>query len=156
MDDSDRRARFEAFVDEHEPRLRRALVAAYGPVSGRDATATALGWAWEHWDRLAAIERPTAYLYRVGQTSLRARKEGAPDLTTLTMANGTPEVEPRLMAALRDLTDQQRTAVVLVHGYGYGLTEAADVLGVGISTLRNHLARGLARLRDDLEVEIDA
>ncbi len=41
---------FEAFVRDAEPRLRRALVAAYGPEQGRDAAAEALAYAWEHWD----------------------------------------------------------------------------------------------------------
>ena len=39
---------FETFFAETEPRLRRALVAAYGPERGRDAAAEALAYAWEH------------------------------------------------------------------------------------------------------------
>jgi DNA-directed RNA polymerase specialized sigma24 family protein len=40
---------FSQFVTEVEPRLRRALVALRGAEAGRDATAEALAWAWEHW-----------------------------------------------------------------------------------------------------------
>jgi hypothetical protein len=43
-------AKFEHFVHDIEPRLRRALVAAYGSQRGREATAEALSWAWENWD----------------------------------------------------------------------------------------------------------
>jgi len=43
-----RAAEFEGFVRESEPRLRRALVAAYGFEEGRDATAEALAYGWEH------------------------------------------------------------------------------------------------------------
>jgi DNA-directed RNA polymerase specialized sigma24 family protein len=59
---------FEAFVRNTEPRLRRALVAAYGPEQGRDAAAEALAYAWEHWDRLRQMANAPGYLFRVGQT----------------------------------------------------------------------------------------
>lgn len=47
---------FTEFVREAEPRLRRALVVAWGGDRGREATAQALAWAWEHWDRLSGME----------------------------------------------------------------------------------------------------
>ncbi len=50
-------AEFEGFVRGSEPRLRRALVAAYGFEDGRDATAEALPYAWEHWERTGDAER---------------------------------------------------------------------------------------------------
>ena len=59
---------FEAFVAAHETRLRRALVAAYGIERGREALAEALAYAWEHWERVAAMEHPVPYLFRVGQS----------------------------------------------------------------------------------------
>ena len=59
---SDRR--FAAFVADAEPRLRMALVAAYGPVDGREAAVDALSWAWENWDRLQEMANPVGYLYR--------------------------------------------------------------------------------------------
>jgi len=40
---------FELFALDVEPRLRRALVAAYGSDRGREAAAEALAYAWEHW-----------------------------------------------------------------------------------------------------------
>jgi DNA-directed RNA polymerase specialized sigma24 family protein len=42
-------------------------------------------------------------------------------------------------------------AVVLVHGFGYPLAEAAGVLDCSVSTLRNHLDRGLTHFRHDLD-----
>ena len=74
---------FTAFVGKAEPRLRRALVATYGPVVGREAALDALSWAWEHWQRLAPMANPVGYLYRVGQTAARrhttSRPGAAPD-----------------------------------------------------------------------------
>lgn len=143
---------FVAWYKVVEPRLRLALMAAYGHERGREATAEALAWAWEHQERLAGLERPVAYLYRVGQTRTRVRR--------LRILYGRPEwpepwVEPSLGSALASLSPHQRMAVVLVHGYGWTLVEVADLLGVKVTTVQNHLDRGLARLRSVLEVPPD-
>src|SRR6266496_70048 len=68
---SDDRVAFERFVREVEPRLGRALAAAYGFEDGRDATAEALAYAWQHWQRLQHIANLPGYLFRVGQTRSR-------------------------------------------------------------------------------------
>ncbi len=64
---------FADFVKLHEPKLRIALMSAYGPERGRDATAEALAYGWEHWDRVRGMDEPVGYLCRVGQS-----KSGAP------------------------------------------------------------------------------
>ena len=69
FDENERNRDFERFVAGTELRLRRALTASYGPVVGRDAAVDALSWAWEHWERLQAMDNPVGYLYRVGQTA---------------------------------------------------------------------------------------
>lgn len=146
---------FEAFVRSAEPRLRHALVAAYGPDLGRNAALDALSWAWEHWDRVQGMANPIGYLYRVGQTAARrAQPRAVPFLPTVAQP-GLPDVEPGLVGALGRLSEQQRAAVVLVHAFGWTIREAADLVGVGPSTLQTHLARGMARLRSILEVHGD-
>lgn len=146
-------SRFEEFFESTEPRLRRALMAAYGFERGREATAAALEWAWEHRDQLASIEQPLGYLYRVGQSRSRARRHA--------VLHGRPEwpepwFEPELASAMRALTERQRVTVVLVHGYSWTLAEVAELLGLKVTTVQNHLERGLARLRARLEVTPDA
>ena len=66
-----------------------------------------------------------------------------------------PWVEPGLPRALNTLSERQRVAVVLVCGFGWQLREVADLLGVKTTTVQNHVERGLARLRLDLEVIAD-
>jgi len=66
---------FEAFVRIAEPRLSRALAAAYGFEDSQDATAEALAYAFEHWDRLQHIKNLPGYLFRVGQTRARRRRQ---------------------------------------------------------------------------------
>jgi RNA polymerase sigma factor (sigma-70 family) len=138
-------AAFEAFFRETEPRLRRALVAAYGPDLGRDAASEALTYAWEHWERLSQMANLPGYLYRVGQTR-GARSKRQPVLHD---RPSWPEYqfEPGLPAALAALSERQRLAVVLVHGYGYTLQEVAELTGLRKGSVQTHAARGLARLR---------
>lgn len=143
-------ATFSAFVADAEPRLRRALVAIRGIDDGRDAVAEAFAWAWQHWDRVEAMDNPVGYLYRVGQSRSRNRLDGhlpAPDHGRI------PEVEPRLDDALASLSETQRTVVVLVHGCGWTYTEVADALDIAKSSVGTHLSRALDRLRAALEVD---
>ena len=144
---------FEDFVLATQPQLSRALAAAYGFEDGQDATAEALAYAFEHWDRLQHVANLPGYLFRVGQTRGRRRRQR--------VLYDVPEgenrnFEPALPAALASLTQRQRIAVVLVHGYGYTLREVAELTGVKTTTVQNHLSRGLARLRATLGVTKDA
>src|SRR5215831_4708514 len=135
---------FEAFFRENEPKLRHALVAAYGFEDGRDAAAEALAYAWEHWERLRDITNLPGYLFRVAQSRRRRRR-----IPVIWDSPGWAEhrFEPGLPGALASLSQRQRLAVVLVHGYGCTLREVAELTGVRQTTVQNHLERGLARLR---------
>jgi DNA-directed RNA polymerase specialized sigma24 family protein len=144
---------FVAFVRDTEPRLRRALVASFGPVEGRAATVDALSWAWEHWDRIDSARNKLGYLYRVGQNAARRNGSRTPSgRSEVADQQRLPDVEPALVPALAKLSAQQRTAVLLVYGFGWSQTDVAHLLDVNVSTLREHLARGLIRLRTTLGV----
>lgn len=136
---------FTSFVRETEPRLRAALVAHFGPDRGREATAEALAYGWEHWERIRSMSNPAGYLYRVGQHTgfRRSRRPMFPS----TPVHTEPTVEPALPTALADLSRRQRTAVILIHCYSWTPTEVAEFLGISVSTVRNHLERGMSRLR---------
>lgn len=151
----DRRAEdFDAFVAANEASLRRALTAEFGPEDGRDAAAAAFAYAWEHFERVRTMDRPVGYLYRVGQSSRRRRRE--PPVFPEPPSE-LPLGEPTLVPALRRLSDRQRVCVVLVHAYSWTHEEVAALLGIGVSSVRNHLARGLEHLRTDIgEVQADA
>jgi len=148
MNESDRVA-FEAFVTEVEPDLRRALFAALGIDRGREATAEALAWAWENWDRVRAMDNARGYLFRVGQSRTRAKKT-RPVFVRPYWSE--PQVEPYLGEALRELSESQRVAVVLVHGFGWTMREVGELTGTKVTTIQTHLERGLKRLRAALEV----
>jgi DNA-directed RNA polymerase specialized sigma24 family protein len=143
---------FSGFFTDAEPRLRRSLVAAYGGQVGRDAAANALAWAWEHWDQVSEMANPLAYLYRVGQSSVRQRKVPA---AFEAPTPSEPWVEPGLAPGLARLSERQRVAVVLIHGYGWTYREVAELTGISVTTVQNHLERGLAQLRRSLGADHD-
>jgi len=58
---------FTRFVERVGPGLTQALVAALGGEVGREMSAEALAYGWEHWDRVGTLENPAGYLYRVGR-----------------------------------------------------------------------------------------
>ena len=149
---ADPRAAFSAFVGEVEPRLRRAFGLLRGAEAGRDATAEALAWAWEHWDEVQAMANPAGYLYRVGQSRTRWKPERFAPPSTPPDA---PGFEPGLVPALGRLTVRQRTAVVLVHGCGWTHQEVADALELSRSSVATHVERALAQLRTELGVDRD-
>ena len=142
---------FEEFVANAGPRLRGALVAAYGSDPGLDAAAEALAYAWEHWDRLSKMENPAGYLYRVGQSCAR-RTFKEPAILPTPEHCVLPDFEPQLLPALGKLSENQRVVVVLVHGFGWRHVEVAELLCIEPGTVRTHLARGLCRLQEDFEV----
>ena len=143
---------FEVFAAQAEARLRPVLVARYGVEVGNDVCADAMAYAWEHRHEVLPMTNPVGYLFRVAQSAARRhhRWSRTPELPPAPPATSS-EPDPGLHDALRLLSEDQRVAVVLVHGYGWSYEEVADVQGVPISTVRNHLHRGLKRLRRVLE-----
>lgn len=151
----DREQAFTRFVKGVEPRLSYGFAAAYGPEVGAEATAEALAWAWEHWDRVQRMENPAGYLYRVGQS--KARWYHRPRvLFPQVLPSEEGVVAPELPDALERLTKQQRVTVLLIHGLGYSEREVAALLGLSRWSVRTHAKRGLTRLRSALGVMVDA
>ncbi len=151
------RDRFERFFKENEQPIRHALSAELGFDLGRDSAAQAFAYAWEHWDRICAMENPAGYVFRVGQRhgrrQRRRHQRRRPQVPADPSSSAEmPWVEPALSAALGSLSRQQRVAVVLVHGLGWTRVEVAELLGIKPTTVQNHVERGLARLRQKLEV----
>jgi DNA-directed RNA polymerase specialized sigma24 family protein len=134
-------------------RLRQILVARFGWELGLEAWHDAVVYACEHAADLDEMTNPVGYLYRVAQTSVRRQRRANRrfDLPSVD-EHRLPDVEPRLPRALAGLSERQRIAVMLVHAHGWAHDDAAQAMGIGVSSLRNHLRRGLVRLRTELGV----
>jgi RNA polymerase sigma factor (sigma-70 family) len=142
---------FALFVEAVEPRLLRALVAAYGSDVGREATQEALAYAWEHWAEVSEMSSPVGFLFRVGQSQSR-RYRRRPVWFPAASPAELPDVDPRLPSALGDLSRMQRIAVVLLYVEELSEREAAEAVGVSRATVRKHAERGLAKLQRALGV----
>lgn len=137
---------FTEFVRDVEPRLKHALVAAFGTEVGMEATRDALAVGWERWEQVRTKANPAGYLFGVGRNKARRRIRRqvafpAPPSTR------EPWVEPALPEAFRRLSERQRVAVLLLYGYEWTHAEVAALMGVSVSTVEQHAARGMAKLR---------
>jgi DNA-directed RNA polymerase specialized sigma24 family protein len=147
VEDSHRQ--FKAFFDATEPRMRAALVAAFGGETGRDAAAEAFRYGWEHRTRVLAMDNPAGYLFQVGRRwGRRQRGRSRRQIGFEIDAPPSSTYEPGLAGALESLSVRQRQAVVLVHGYGLTHLEAGELLGLGRSSVQNHVERGMTKVRE--------
>lgn len=151
LPDETRSDTFSSFVLEREERLRVALTASFGPDIGREATADALAYGWEHWERISEMENPAGYLYRVGMNAAKRMRKRTIVLPPVRPAEQ-PWVEPGLPNALVSLSPQQRTVVALVYGFQWTLSEVAELLDISKASVQKHADRGMSRLRRKLGV----
>ncbi|HEX6302348.1 MAG TPA: RNA polymerase sigma factor [Acidimicrobiia bacterium] len=144
---------FTEFFAEAEPRLRVALVSSLGLEMGQEASAEALAFAWENWERVQAARNPIGYLYGVGRNKARTMKRRPSRMLVDVVTDDSPWVEPALPGALARLSERQRTVVMLLYCFDWTLNEVANVLGTTKGTIQLHARRGMSKLRADLRVE---
>lgn len=149
--------RFDVFVE----RSAGALLGYGRALTGSDHDAwdlvqEALTRIGERWSR-QTFDDPEAYartvmirlnidrLRRIRRDAQLGRRGGVQEAYRM------PEVEALddwLIAALRSLTPQQRTALALRYVDDCDVAEIARRMGCRSGTARSHLSRGLARLKD--------
>ena len=145
---------FDEFFRGVEPRLRQALTSALGIDVGRDATAEALAYAWEHWTRLRVMDNPAGYLYVRGRERGRRMARRRQIALLPVDSERAPWVEPDLPDSVASLPDQQRVVVMLLYCFEWTMSEVADLLEVSKSTVQSHAERGMARLRSRMGVTL--
>lgn len=137
---------FTEFVNTVEPRLKLALVSAFGSDVGLDATADALSHGWENWEKVREMDNPAGYLWGVGRNKARRQLRVRP-LYPEVPVDHEPWIEPGLPGAMAQLSESQRIAVMLIHGFEWTFAEVAELLGVSLSTVQRHADRGMTKLR---------
>jgi len=147
---------FEEFFARSERPVRFGLSARFGFEVGREATADAMTYAWEHWGRISVMENPAGYVYRVGERLGRRMSRRAKSIDFMTRNVDPADFEPKLAPALADLSPRQRTCVVLVHALGWTQRETAVFLGLSTSSVQKHEERGVEGLRRALGVDLEA
>jgi RNA polymerase sigma-70 factor, ECF subfamily len=135
---------FDAFFHRHHPRLFAALCLTTGDRHEADEIAQdAFLKLLERWDRVTQMDDPAGYLFTTAMNLFRKRYRRAK------LASRLPLVQPRsedafatiddrdlLVRALRDLTPQQRAAIVLTTILDVPSPEVAKTLGIKDSTVR--------------------
>jgi len=152
---------FEAFFEDENPRLFGALcLVTRNRHEAEEIAQDAFLKLWERWDRVGAMDDPTGYLYRTAMNAFRKRYRRAALALKATLGvipsdDGIAAVDARDAAvrAMAPLTDRQRAAVVLLDLLGYPSEEAARMLGVSASTVRNHASRAHAALKKTMGEE---
>ena len=149
-------ARFDAFVEDEHDRLYKALYFVTGSrEDAEDLSQDAFMKLWERWDRIEEIDDPTGYLFRVALNGFRMRRRRA--AMAVRRAVPLPEsrdefVEAEMRADVRQLlmrlTPRQRAALLLVDLLGYRSEQAARILRVRPSTVRNLASQGRKTLKE--------
>jgi RNA polymerase sigma-70 factor, ECF subfamily len=134
---------------------RAVLAFAGDPEVASDTVAETFAQALR---RGAEIRQPERWVWRtlflVAGGMLRERSRSVPLEIDRSYEMETPARE--LVAALAQLSEKQRTAVVLHHAAGYPIKEVAAILGSTSGAVKVHLLRARRRLRELLVEDDDA
>ena len=145
---------FEALFRTEGDRVYRTLYAFTGGRGdvAQEATAEAFARAVAHGP---SLREPVAWIYRVAFRvaidELRRDRRRAPEQDGVVAP---PELTG-LLEALRELSPNQRAAVVLHHVLDLEMAEVAERMGIATPTVRVHLHRARSRLRELLGAEED-
>jgi RNA polymerase sigma-70 factor (ECF subfamily) len=150
---------FEAFFESNHARLFGALaVMARNRSEAEEIMQDAFLTVWERWDRVAAMDEPVSYLYRVALNLYRKRLRRAAVVVRKTVrllpaddAMGGVETRDEAARLLHLLTPREREALVLTAYLGYSGEEAARLMGIRASTVRVLISRARALVRQTAE-----
>lgn len=147
----------EELVAENYGRLLRiAVLICADRADAEDAVQVALERAWRHGPALRDPDRLPAWLHRIvvrEAIRLEHRRRGllrrwlAPPREIPVGLSTEADHDLDLQAALRDLSVEQRAALVLHYYAGYSVAETAELSGVPLETARSRLRVARDRLR---------
>jgi len=155
---SSREAAFAAFYSQNVGSLARTLTAALGDAQvAQDAAQEAMARACERWEKIEGYDNPVGWCYRVAMNWATSRwRKRKREVVTDRLPTPDPVVGPdftvqdRLLEALRALSVDQRSVVVLRLVEDWSINETAEALGIAPGTVQSRYARALARLREEL------
>ncbi|MGQ3054098.1 MAG: RNA polymerase sigma factor [Roseateles sp.] len=162
--DGDTRA-FELLVRRHQglvrAQLRRLLFD--DPATADDLAQETFVIAWRKLAQFRGDARFGTWLYRIAHScflqflrSKRGQLQGAVDLDLVEAGahpalHATPELKLDLDAAMRRLSTDQRAALLYCVQLGLSHEEAAVVMGMPLGSVKTHVSRGKAKLRQLLQ-----
>jgi RNA polymerase sigma factor (sigma-70 family) len=157
---------FPEFYQQWWPPLVRCVISQASDTRwAEDIAQDTMMAASDNWEQLLTYERPDAWLFKVAIRSLRRleakiRERGllpddagsaAGDLGLAAVTDDWIAGHLDIVAAIRSLPRRQ-AEVMFLHGIcRYTYVEAAEILGIGEPTAKEHFRRGRERLRELLE-----
>jgi len=154
-----RRSEFEAFYAEHFARVCRSLTVALGDrLLAEESVQEAFIRAYVYWRRVAKMERPVGWVHVVAMRVALKRRPAAP-LSLVTpvataLADTVVDRESR-RAAIAQLPERQRIAIVLRYLADLPLADVARAMGCAVGTVKSTLFSALARLHVELDEVAD-
>jgi RNA polymerase sigma-70 factor (sigma-E family) len=151
----------EFYRQSRDECLRAVLVSVGDQDTAQDLVDEAFARAWASWRTVSRHPAPAAWVVRTALNAnisrwRRGRREVlVPDSASVAEfpgvsgASGSP-VDPSIMAALMRLPARQRQVVALRLFLDLDTHRTAQVLDIAPGTVKEHLGRALAALRDDL------
>jgi RNA polymerase sigma factor (sigma-70 family) len=141
--------------EKYSPELVRFATGLVGPDDAADVVAEAFASALKSsvW---RDVKQPRAYLYRTVVNEVRMqhrstmRRRAREWKTAPREAIEDREVRPEVMEALGSLSTHQRATVVLTYWEDLTPSDVAARLGMSDGSVRRHLARARAKLREVL------
>jgi RNA polymerase sigma-70 factor (sigma-E family) len=141
--------------------LRTVLVSVGDQDAAQDLVDEAFARACASWRKLSRHPAPAAWVVRtalnanISRWRRRRREVSLPDpgaVADVPSPDGAADgpVDPMIMAALMRLPARQRQVVALRLFLDLDTGRTGEVLGIAPSTVKAHLARALAALRDEL------
>jgi RNA polymerase sigma factor (sigma-70 family) len=156
-------AGFEALVRTHQARVRRQLrrLARGDEALADDLAQETFVQAWRHLGRFRGHASLATWLFRIAYNAYLAhqRRPRESELSAADadeMQSDSADDSARAMQrldverALATLPEAERVALIHCFGLDLSHAEAAAVLGWPLGTLKSHVARGKARLREQL------
>lgn len=153
---SQRAAEFDAFYQGSSRRVLHQMYAMTGNLAdAQELVQEAYARAWQRWSSVSTYDEPEAWVRTVAWRLAASRWRKAKNGVAAMLRHGPPADTPEpsidnvaLVAALRQIPEAQRRAIVLHHLGGRSVAEVAHETGVPEGTVKARLARGRAALAE--------
>jgi RNA polymerase sigma-70 factor (sigma-E family) len=146
------------YRDAKDDCLRTVMISTGDPELAQDLVAEAFARACASWRKVARHPNPTAWVVRtalnVRTDRWRIRRREMPLLEPADAGRHDPDpADPTIIDAVRRLPERQRQVVACRLLLDLDTETTAETLGIAPGTVKSHLFRALAALREDLKLK---
>ena len=149
---------FDTFYAATHRRVQHQMYAmTCNLADAQELTQEAFARAWQRWSTVETYDDPEAWVRTVAWRLAASRWRKARNGVSAMLRHGPPEHTPEpsidnvaLVAALREIPEAQRRAIVLHHLAGLSVAEVAHEVGAPEGTVKARLSPGRAALATPL------